>query len=87
MRGLACTLVVGAEAFSASTLRQWRRANPETPVVNEYGPTEASVGNCVHFAGGEVDDGLVPIGRPIPNSDDVRGLTSTLALGTRGRAW
>lgn len=68
VRGLAGTLVVGAEAFSVSTLRRWRRADPETLVVNEYGPTEASVGNCVHFADGSEEDGLLPIGRPIPNT-------------------
>ena len=79
IRGLAGTLVVGAEAFSVSTLRQWRRADPETPVVNEYGPTEASVGNCVHFADGGEDDGLLPIGRPIPNTT-IYVVDPTLAL-------
>jgi amino acid adenylation domain-containing protein len=65
---LAGMFVVGGEAFAVSTLRQLRRADPETPVLNEYGPTEASVGNCVYFADGTEDDGLLPIGRPIPRT-------------------
>ena len=68
MGRLAGTLVVGAEAFSVRTLQRWRRCDPETSVVNEYGPTEASVGNCVYFADGTEKDDLLPIGRPIPNT-------------------
>jgi amino acid adenylation domain-containing protein len=61
-------LVVGGEALTSETLREWRDANPSATVINEYGPTEATVG-CVaaRFEYGEaVRPGPVPIGRPIP---------------------
>ncbi|HEX8081779.1 MAG TPA: amino acid adenylation domain-containing protein, partial [Jatrophihabitans sp.] len=69
--GLAHQLVVGADAFPASVLQAWRVLDPDTPVLNEYGPTEASVANCVHETGrGSSADGssTLPIGRPIPNT-------------------
>jgi amino acid adenylation domain-containing protein len=61
-------LVLGGEALTSETLREWRDANPSATVINEYGPTEATVG-CVaaRFEYGEaVRPGPVPIGRPIP---------------------
>ncbi|WP_406095419.1 amino acid adenylation domain-containing protein [Streptomyces sp. NBC_01013] len=67
---LAPVLVVAGEAFSRATLERWRALAPDTRLVNEYGPTEASVGTCVF----EVPDGaggagteILPIGRPLPN--------------------
>jgi amino acid adenylation domain-containing protein len=63
------TLVVGGEALSGQALALWRAASPATLVVNEYGPTEATVGCSVHAApAGEIADGRVPIGRPIANA-------------------
>lgn len=60
-------LVIGGEQLPADLVRAWRRLCPGTVVVNEYGPTEATVGCCVH----EIDPSdevpsPVPIGRPIP---------------------
>jgi amino acid adenylation domain-containing protein len=67
--GLAGKLMVGADAFPASTLRNWRRFDPATPVLNEYGPTEASVGNSIYRVR-DLDrhTDLLPIGRPLPNT-------------------
>jgi amino acid adenylation domain-containing protein len=64
----ARTFIVGGEALSAAALAFWRTHAPQTRIVNEYGPTEAAVGCCCHdiFAG-QIEDGFVPIGRPIPN--------------------
>src|SRR5262249_14842271 len=62
-------LVVGGEALSGSTAVFWRDRVSGLRIVNEYGPTEAVVGCCVHEMG--PDDGAdtdVPIGRPSPNS-------------------
>ncbi|MFF0171351.1 amino acid adenylation domain-containing protein, partial [Streptomyces prasinus] len=72
-------LVVGGEALSVEAVQRWRRANPAATVVNEYGPTEATVG-CITYrispadspsddgiAGGSVDSG-VPIGSPVANT-------------------
>ena len=61
-------LVLGGEGFTAEQLDGWRAANPGATVVNEYGPTEATVG-CVaaRIAPGEqLPPGPVTIGKPIP---------------------
>ncbi|MFD1539772.1 amino acid adenylation domain-containing protein, partial [Nonomuraea guangzhouensis] len=60
-------LVIGGEALHGDTLGRWRKAHPGATVVNEYGPTEATVG-CVAFrlaSGDDTPDGAVPIGRPM----------------------
>ncbi|HEV3455242.1 MAG TPA: amino acid adenylation domain-containing protein, partial [Thermoanaerobaculia bacterium] len=67
--GRTRALVVGGEALAGESLETWRRAAPATLVINEYGPTEATVGCCVHRApAGALGDGPVPIGRPIANA-------------------
>ncbi|MFJ8147806.1 amino acid adenylation domain-containing protein [Streptomyces sp. NPDC096048] len=66
---LAPVLVVAGEAFSRATLERWRALAPDTRLVNEYGPTEASVGTCV-FEVPDASEGateILPIGRPLPN--------------------
>ncbi|WP_442738387.1 amino acid adenylation domain-containing protein [Streptomyces pseudogriseolus] len=63
-------LVVGGEALLGSMLEEWRERHPSAVVVNEYGPTEATVG-CVAFwlrPGERTPRGAVPIGRPIWNT-------------------
>src|SRR5205807_1972420 len=56
------------EALRGESLAAWRREAPATRVHNEYGPTEAVVGCCVHESpAGALGDGPVPIGRPIAN--------------------
>ncbi|HXL93381.1 MAG TPA: amino acid adenylation domain-containing protein, partial [Streptosporangiaceae bacterium] len=67
-RGLAGTLVVGAEAFPASSLRLWQDKDGDTVILNEYGPTEATVANSTYNASAGVTSTIVPIGRPIPNT-------------------
>jgi acyl-coenzyme A synthetase/AMP-(fatty) acid ligase/aryl carrier-like protein len=78
---LACqVLVVGGEALRSDTIRAWQSvARGSTTVVNEYGPTEAAVGCCVHVVtGDDTATGSVPIGRPITN-------TSLYLLDQQGR--
>ncbi|MBS2532138.1 amino acid adenylation domain-containing protein [Catenulispora sp. NF23] len=65
---LAGVLVVGAEAFPASALRSWPFGETETVLLNEYGPTEATVANSVYRVTGPVATQTVPIGSPIPNT-------------------
>jgi len=67
--GRTRALVIGGDALRGESLAAWRRAAPETRVINEYGPTEAVVGCCVYAApAGAIGDGPVPIGRPIANA-------------------
>ncbi|MEW2293073.1 non-ribosomal peptide synthetase [Streptomyces sp. NPDC006743] len=58
-------LVIGGEALTGAALGQWRAAHPGVTVVNEYGPTEATVGCCAHVLrpGDAMGPGAVPIGR------------------------
>jgi len=44
--------VVGGEALPTAVARFWRDRQPALDIVNEYGPTEAVVGCCIH----SVDD-------------------------------
>jgi hypothetical protein len=48
-------------------VKQWRKQSPGTRVFNHYGPTETTVG-CVVNEIDECGEGLVPIGRPIANT-------------------
>jgi amino acid adenylation domain-containing protein len=65
---LAGTLAVGADSFPRRTLDAWLRLSDAALMLNEYGPTEASVGNTVHFLTNEPEGTELPIGRPIPNT-------------------
>ncbi|MGX5189212.1 amino acid adenylation domain-containing protein [Streptomyces avermitilis] len=64
---LAPVLVVAGEAFTRATLERWRALAPDTRLINEYGPTEASVGTTVHEIPEHADADVLPIGRPLPN--------------------
>ncbi|OKK04807.1 non-ribosomal peptide synthetase [Streptomyces sp. CB03234] len=63
-------LVVGGEMLLGETVDEWREGRSGVTVINEYGPTEATVG-CVEYRIGPDDAapaGPVPIGRPMWNS-------------------
>ncbi|WP_032795093.1 AMP-binding protein, partial [Streptomyces mediolani] len=59
---LAPVLVVAGEAFTRTTLERWRTLAPHTRLINEYGPTEASVGTCVYPVPDEEPAEVLPIG-------------------------
>lgn len=63
-------LVIGGEALTAPAVETWRREHPSATVINEYGPTEATVGCCAHVVppGGTLAPGPVPIGLPTPGA-------------------
>ncbi|MBB6418141.1 non-ribosomal peptide synthase/polyketide synthase [Streptomyces sp. AK010] len=63
----ARNLVIGGEALDGELLQRWRDRHPDAVVVNEYGPTEATVGCVVHVItpGDHLASGPVPIGRPV----------------------
>ncbi|MET8332087.1 amino acid adenylation domain-containing protein, partial [Streptomyces sp. NPDC005181] len=63
-------LVLGGEALLGEALDQWRERHPQATVVNEYGPTEATVG-CMEYRiepADRIPAGAVPIGRPADNT-------------------
>ena len=63
-------LVLGGEPLPRGTLDLWRRSHPAASVISAYGPTEATV-NCTDHCIAPRDclpDGVVPIGRPIANT-------------------
>ncbi|MEU6479272.1 non-ribosomal peptide synthetase [Streptomyces sp. NPDC047017] len=59
-------LVVGGELLLSETVDAFRARHPRVTVLNEYGPTEATVGCCVHAVrpGDTLPAGAVAIGRP-----------------------
>ncbi len=62
-------LVLGGEAVQSGPVQDWRDRH-DAVVVNEYGPTEATVGCVEHRIrpGAPLAPGPVPIGRPIANA-------------------
>ncbi|WP_198676439.1 non-ribosomal peptide synthetase [Kribbella monticola] len=63
-------LLLGGENLPGSALTEWRAAHPDVTIVNEYGPTEATVGSVEYRLrpGDETPAGAVPIGRPVWNT-------------------
>ncbi|MBM0274422.1 non-ribosomal peptide synthetase [Micromonospora tarensis] len=63
-------LVVGGEQLLGPAVAQLRQRYPDLTVINEYGPTEATVGCVVYRAepAAPTPPGAVPIGRPTFNT-------------------
>ncbi|HEX8472975.1 MAG TPA: non-ribosomal peptide synthetase [Pyrinomonadaceae bacterium] len=59
-------LVVGGEMLLGESVAEFRRRHPDVTIINEYGPTEATVGCCAYFVrpGDSVEPGAVAIGYP-----------------------
>ena len=79
--------IVGGEALTAAHARVLWKLNPAMRIVNEYGPTEATVGCIVHEVRPTDDDIL--IGRPIAGAtavllDRQRRL---VPIGVTGEIW
>ncbi|WP_329567085.1 non-ribosomal peptide synthetase [Kitasatospora sp. NBC_01266] len=64
---LAGVVVVAGEALPGRQAEQWAQWLGDGRLVNEYGPTEASVGTCTYPVSRGGTTGVVPIGRPLPN--------------------
>lgn len=60
--GLRVALFIG-EALPAEWAAEWRRRQPQTPIYNTYGPTEAAIFCTAHNV--DVDSPL-ETGRPVP---------------------
>ena len=63
---LAEVIVVAGEALPVRLAERWASALGAGRLINEYGPTEASVGTCVYPITAPVTGDTVPIGRPLP---------------------
>lgn len=64
-RGARCSmpvLVVGGEALYGRSVARWRDSLPDTLVVNEYGPSEATVGCCRYTVPADCTSHEIPIG-------------------------
>lgn len=57
-------LIVGGEAMYGQSVARWRRSFPAAAIVNEYGPTEATVGCCRFTVPPDFRGNAVPIGTP-----------------------
>ncbi|BBM00789.1 non-ribosomal peptide synthetase [Microbulbifer sp. GL-2] len=67
---IAHRLIIGGDQLTAALISRWRQhILPKAEYVNEYGPTEATVGCVVEIVSNSLPiAGAVPIGRPIPNT-------------------
>ncbi|GAA3849302.1 hypothetical protein GCM10022243_14090 [Saccharothrix violaceirubra] len=63
---LADVLVVAGEPLTRTTVRRWQELSPDCRLINEYGPTEASVGTSIHPIHGTPTVDVLPIGKPLP---------------------
>jgi amino acid adenylation domain-containing protein len=59
-------VMLGGERVSGELVRHLRRDRPDLPVMNHYGPTEATVGCSVYSVPQGFEGESVPIGLPIP---------------------
>jgi amino acid adenylation domain-containing protein len=62
-------MMLGGEAVPAALLREWRQRHPGLGLVNQYGPTEATVGSLDYqISPADPVPDPVPIGRPLWNT-------------------
>jgi nonribosomal peptide synthetase protein BlmVI len=94
LAGLRC-VVVGGEQFRGIHLAPWQGLLRDAAIVNEYGPTEATVGCCTHRTDLANPEEAVPIGLPIPGTQAYvasdgqlapPGVTGELLVGGEGLA-
>lgn len=89
--GVARTIVVGGEPLHSRQVLPWQLADPGIALVNEYGPTEATVGCAAYRVGpvADVVDAPIPIGAAIPGAAlhlfDAAG--GPVAHGRVGEIW
>lgn len=62
-------LIVGGEALHASHFKFLANHGVNTTIINEYGPTEATVGCCIYSIESTAigNMGAIPIGKPLDN--------------------
>ncbi|WP_341716335.1 amino acid adenylation domain-containing protein [Micromonospora sp. FIMYZ51] len=62
---LSPMLVLGGEALTRRSCARWQQLAPETVLLNEYGPTEATVAVNRYPVTGAVTGDVAPVGRPL----------------------
>ncbi|MET8266498.1 amino acid adenylation domain-containing protein [Micromonospora arida] len=62
---LTPVLVLGGEALTARTCARWQKLAPRTVLLNEYGPTEATVAVSRYPLTGALTGQVAPVGRPL----------------------
>ena len=68
---LATKYIIGGEALHNYHINQFRSSNIDAIIVNEYGPTEATVGCSIYEFNtfdATLSDESIPIGKPISNT-------------------
>ena len=63
------TLIIGGESLSEGMVRRVSELMPNAAVINEYGPTEATVATLSwkYSENGMIGHDMVPVGRPLAN--------------------
>jgi amino acid adenylation domain-containing protein len=69
LASLAAVVVVAGEVLPVAVAEHWAGLLGPDRLINEYGPTETSVGACTHPVAAVDDAVSIPIGRPLPGVD------------------
>jgi amino acid adenylation domain-containing protein len=79
-------LILNAETLQRSLVERWFRLYPGVPMINAYGPTEASDDVLHHWMRGLPIPDNIPIGRPIQNMNlyVVDSQTRPCPIGVKG---
>jgi len=84
-------LLVGGELFPLGLAERLLSALPEVQIFNMYGPTETTIWSTVHKLDpvGDIIAGIIPIGRPIANTEVMilDTMRRPLPIGVPGELW
>jgi amino acid adenylation domain-containing protein len=69
LQALRLALFAG-EPLKASLVKRWRkRVSPSAEIINLYGPTETTLAKCFHRVPEQPEEGVQPIGQPLPGTE------------------
>ena len=88
LNNLKYFLVTG-EAVTKDVLDNWFNIYPNIPVVNAYGPAEASDDVSLHIMKSAPKEGLIPVGKPVANMQIyiVDKSKNLCPIGVTGELW
>ena len=61
-------MIFGGESFPKTLLDYFKKINYHGNIFNHYGPTEATIGKCIHKINLKKNYHIVPIGKPFSNT-------------------